>query len=596
MSLTQSAAETAPVAQPQPARAGRGLPGLILSGYLLAAVVVTWRLWADPAGRAQVGDPHDVDLFAWFLRYAATAVSHGRLPALITTSLNPPHGVSVMWNTSVLLPGVLLTPVTLLAGPQVSLTVLLTLGLAGSAAALFWVLRRWGAGLGAAALAGAVYGFSPALINSGIGHYHLVFAVLPPLIIDRVLRIVTGRAPPLRDGAWLGLLVAAQVFISEEMLVDTVLTALLLVAVAALGHPRSVPGRVRDAAVGLATGAFVSLVICGYPLLVQFRGPLREHSVQRGPWNGIPAFIVDPPGTELFHTAGGAAAAAGFNVGLTEVLGYLGWPLLAVLLAAAIRFWRDPRVRAAAVTWMVLELCSLGGVGEHVFVPDWLMPWHWIQGLPGMAQVLPDRFAIFADGAAAALLAFSLGLARSAAPETTAASRVPAWRRRAAVAVAVLAVLPLIPLPYQTAPVTPVPAGWQAAFGRLRLAPDARVLVVPIGNFGHTQAMRWQAETGEPGTMIGGYFVGPSATGQSTFDPSPTRLINIYVDRLWSGQRHANASSVAMIRPALKRWRPAAVVAVTGPDSGIARVLTGLFGRPSFRIGQVLAWRLAPPS
>jgi hypothetical protein len=591
MSLTQSAAETAPVAQPQPARAGRGLPWLILSGYLLAAVVVTWRLWADPAGRAQAGDPHDVDLFAWFLRYAATAVSHGRLPALITTSLNPPHGVSLMWNTSVLLPGVVLTPVTLLAGPQVSLTLLLTLGLAGSAAALFWVLRRWGAGLGAAALGGAVYGFSPALINSGMGHYHLVFAVLPPLIIDRVLRIVTGRGAPLRDGAWLGLLVSAQVFISEEMLVDTALAALLLIVVAALGHRRSVPGRVRDAALGLATGAFVALVICGYPLWVQFRGPLREHSVQMGPWNGIPAFIVDPAGTELFHTAGGAAAAAGFNLGLPEVLGYLGWPLLAVLLAAAIRFWPDPRVRAAAVTWVVLELCSLGGGGEH-FLPDWLMPWHWIQGLPVMAQVLPDRFAILADGAAAAVLAFSLDLARSGAAETSAAPHRQPWRRRLPVAVAVLAVLPLVPLPYQVAAVSPVPAGWQAAFARLRLAPDARVLVVPIGNVGHTQAMRWQAATGEPGSMIGGYFVGPGATGQAIFDPSPTRLINKYVDWLWSGRRHANASSVARIRPALKHWRPAAVVAVTRPDSGIARVLTGLFGRPSFRIGQVLAWRL----
>jgi len=602
MSLTQSAAETAPVAQPRPGRGGRGLPWLILSGYLLAAVVVTLRLWADPAGRAQVGDPHDVDLFAWFMRYAATAVSHGRLPALITTSLNPPLGVSLMWNTSVLLPGVVLTPVTLLAGPQVSLTVLLTLGLAGSAASMFWVLRRWGAGLGAAALAGAVYGFSPAMIDSGIGHYHLVFVVLPPLIVDRVLRIVTGRGGPLRDGAWLGLLASAQVFISEEMLVDTAVTVLLLVVVVALGHPRSLPARLGDAAAGLATGAVISLVLCGYPLWVQLRGPLHEHSVQKGPWNGIPAFLVDPPGTELFHTTGGAAAAAGFNLGLPEVLGYLGWPLLAVLLVAGIRFWRDARVRAAAVTWVVLELLSLGGGGEHVFVPDWLMPWHWIQGLPLMAQVLPDRLAIFADGAAAAVLAFSLDLARAPAPEASssasdsgsgsAAGNAPAWRRRIPVAVAVLAVLPLIPLPYQAAPVAPVPAGWQAAFARLHLAPGARVLVVPIGNVGHTQAMRWQAETGEPGTMIGGYFVGPGATGQAIFDPSPTRLINKYVDWLWGGRRLSSASSVARIHPALKHWRLSAVVAVTGPRSGIARVLTGLFGRASFQVGQVLAWRL----
>jgi len=56
-----------------------------------------------------------------------------------------------MWNTSLLLPGVLLAPVTLLAGPQVTLTLVLTLGFAGSAASLFAVLRRWGASVTAAA-------------------------------------------------------------------------------------------------------------------------------------------------------------------------------------------------------------------------------------------------------------------------------------------------------------------------------------------------------------------------------------------------------------------------------------------------------------
>jgi hypothetical protein len=140
--------------------------------------------------------------------------------------------------------------------------------------------------------------------------------------------------------------------------------------------------------------------------------------------------------------------------------------------------------------------------------------------------------------------------------------------------------------------VTPVPAGWQAAFARLRLAPDARVLVVPIGNVGHTEAMRWQAETGEPASMIGGYFIGPSPSGQAMFDPGPARPADKYVDWLWSGRRRAVASSAAQIRPALRYWRPAAVVAVTTPGSGIGRVLTALFGRPSFRVGQVLAWRL----
>ena len=106
---------------------------------------------------------------AWFMRYAADAVAHGHLPALVTTALNAPHGISLMWNNSVLFPAVVLAPVTLLGGPLASLTVLATLGYAGSAAAMYWLLRRHGASVLAGALGGAVFGFSPGMVNAGVG-------------------------------------------------------------------------------------------------------------------------------------------------------------------------------------------------------------------------------------------------------------------------------------------------------------------------------------------------------------------------------------------------------------------------------------------
>ena len=298
MSLVPSAVAPPPVAEHPPARAGRWVQWLVVGCYLLAALAVTWRLWADPAARAQAGDTGDVDLFAWFMRYDAVAIAHGHLPALVTTAMNAPRGVNLMWNTSVLLPGILLAPVTLLAGPQVSLTIMLTLGLAGSAASLFWVLRRWGASTGAAALGGAVYGFSPALVNSGIGHYHLQFAVLPPLIIDALLRILTGRGRVVRSGAWLGLLAAAQLFIGEELLAETALAAMVLVLVLAASHPRAVRDRVRDVAFGIGTSVAVVLLICGYALWVQFAGPLTQHNNPAGPdpFTNRLSFHVDPAG------------------------------------------------------------------------------------------------------------------------------------------------------------------------------------------------------------------------------------------------------------------------------------------------------------
>jgi hypothetical protein len=153
------ASSTVLAARPVPAAGARGerrvlmLAGL---GYLLAAVVVTMWLWRDPASRIVAGNPHDADQLAWYFRYDATAVAHFRLPALTTEAMNAPQGISVMWNTFMLLPGTLLAPVTLLAGPQVSLTLLMTIGFAGSAFAMFVVLRRWGASTLAAALGAAV--------------------------------------------------------------------------------------------------------------------------------------------------------------------------------------------------------------------------------------------------------------------------------------------------------------------------------------------------------------------------------------------------------------------------------------------------------
>ena len=428
MGLVPSAVKPPQTAEPPGLRTRPWTPWLVLALYLLGAVAVTWRLWADPASRMQVGDVTDVDLFAWFIRYSAESVAHGGLPALVTTAMNAPHGINLMWNTSVLLPGVLLTPVTLLAGAQTSLTLLLTLGYAGSAAAMYWVLRRWGVRIGPAALGGAVYGFSPALIAAAIGHYHLEFAVLPPLLIDALLRIVTGRGPAIKTGIWLGLLAAAQFFIGEELLVDTALAAVVVLVVVAVMVPHAVAGSVRRSAAGLAVAAGVALVICSYALWVQFHGPLAEHG---SPWksnhfrNRAAAFVT-PAGNLLLHTPSGAAAIARHPAYVAEYVAYLGWPLLVVLIVAAAWYWRDLRVRVAAVACAVLEILSLGGtqVVRGVTVPPVLLPWHWLAHLPVVSQMLPDRLSILADGLAAVVLAVSLDLALSAAQQ-------PRWRRRA---------------------------------------------------------------------------------------------------------------------------------------------------------------------
>ena len=631
-SATTVIAEVPEQERPAPPSGDRRAVALAAPYYLLAALAVTLWLWRDPASRTVAGNPYDADQLAWFLRYDATAIAHGHLPALITTAMNAPRGVSVMWNTFMLLPGALLTPVTLLLGPQTALNVFMTAGFAGSALAMFAVLRRWEVSGPAAALGGAVYGFSPAVLHSAIGHYDLQFAVLPPLIIHVVLRLATGRAGPVRGstvrgGLWLGLLVTAQLFITEEILAVTAIAGFVLVAVLAASRPRAVPAAVRRVGVGLGTAAGVTAVIAGYPLWVQFFGPLRQHG---SPFmldyfkNDLSSFVV-PSSYQLFHTTGSAAAAARYQGSLPEYLGYLGWPLLVVLAGAAIACWRRLPARAAAVACVVLGVFSLGGTllfgGHHH--PAIKLPWYWLQGLPLLESALPDRFCLVADGAAAALLAFAVDAAVPAFAAFAARrhrclglSRLSAgWRPAAVVlAAAVLAALPIVPKPLPVAAAAPVPHGWSAAFAWLRLPPSASVLVVPVPMSTFTEPLRWQADTGEPRSLVGGYFMGPGPHGRGYIDGNGTPPAGVYLNAMWifsqagppqaAGGKAPNAPPNATgylpvksvtntkMREQIRAWKVSAVVAVATPGSRLGRYLTAILGSPAVATGDVTAWRI----
>ena len=72
---------------------------------------------------------------------------------------------------------------------------------------------------------------------------------------------------------------------------------------------------------------------------------------------------------------------------------------------------------------------------------------------------------------------------------------------------AVLAVLPIVPRPLPAAAATPLPPGWSAAFAALQLPASATVLTVPVPMSTFTEPLRWQADTGQPATLVGGYFI-----------------------------------------------------------------------------------------
>jgi hypothetical protein len=295
-----------------------------------------------------------------------------------------------------------------------------------------------------------------------------------------------------------------------------------------------------------------------------------------------------------------------------------------VLVLAAVACWRRLPARAAAVACLVLGVFSLGGTllfgGHHH--PAIKLPWYWLQGLPLLESALPDRFSLLADGAAAALLA-SRGRGRPgfAAFATRRLPRLAAgWRPAAVVmAAAVLAILPIVPRPLPVAAATPVPAGWSAAFDALRLPPSASVLVVPVPMSTFTEPLRWQADTGEPRSLVGGYFMGPGPHGRGYIDGDGTPPAGVYLNALWvfsqagppqAGLPRAASGTAPNARPnatgnlpvksitntkmreQIRAWKVSAVVAVAAPGSRLGRYLTAILGSPAVATGDVTAWRI----
>jgi hypothetical protein len=552
---------------------------LVVSAYL------NWRLLGGIGDRMIAGNPDDIRLFVWYLEHDSWSVLHGHDPLLFQT-MNAPTGVNGMWNTSILLPALLMTPVTVLAGPLVSYNLLFVLGLAAGPVCALPLMRRF-ASNGAAAAAGAVaFGFSPAVVVSGLGHINLVLTGLMPLMLVLIYDIATGRRPPVAAGAALGLAAAGQLFTSEELLFQTGLAAAVGGLMVLITAPRTVHmAALSRVGRGLGIAFCVFLVICAGPLWLQFWGPLHQHG---SPFTlsfyeaDLRGFYV-PSHMFWLSTRSASAFAASYGGGPAEYMAYLGIPLLLAALAIGLARITDVRARMLLSTGLVFALFSLGGtLLVNGRLTNVRLPWGAVESLPVFGSALPARFALVVGLAAAGLLA--MGIDRLLATGW-------ALGHIAAVTLAVVCLAPLIPRPYTTTATGRVPAFFTGA--RLPVPAGSTVLVLPYPTGTQTQPLAWQAAAGMAFQMPGGYFIGPAAGGQAYVGgpgPRPTAAALIQIQQ---------GGTAPPITPALRAefwqdmayWRADAIVMGPGARAALTGFVWQLVQRPPQRVGGVLLWR-----
>jgi hypothetical protein len=563
----------------------RRTTAVVLAGYLAAALAVTWSWWTPLGGRVTAVNEPDAVLFSWLLGSTPRALADGRFP-LFSDLLNHPAGVNLMWNNGMALPGLVLAPVTYAFGGLATVAVATTIGLASSAGAAYLCLRALAVRVVPAAVGGALFGFSPAMLAQSLGHPDLMLNPLVPVMLLLSVRLLVDEHPRVRTAVLLGVTAGAQVLIGEEVLFGTgIAVAVLLIALAA-SRPRLavVRARVVTGRALLALGVF--LLVAGGPLAFQLWGPL--------PQTGSPfttayfaadlANYVVPTAQQALAPDAAIARSAAFPGGPEEHTAFLGWPLLLASALALAVFGRVLRVRVALLVALVMGVLALGDRltigGRATGIP---LPWGLVTDLPGFEHVLANRFALFTAGFVGAGLAFALDEA----------FRQERAARVTAALTAALALLPLVPAPLAGRDAPAVPAFFTTRAATDLACPGGSTLVLPYPGPRSTDPMVWQEAAGMSYAMPGGYFIGPAADGRAYVGGQPSATGRLFDQVRTDGNVPAITPGLrATFRADMARWRACSVVLGPTPHrDALLSLATGLIGGKPEDVDGVYVWR-----
>ncbi len=473
------------------------------SAFTVLALFVLQGQWRNLSNGYLYNSGQDQAMWEWFFAVAAHSVVHLENP-LWSDLQNYPLGVNLMANTAMFGLSIPLAPVTLLFGPTVTWAIALTIGLAGTACAWYWLFSRTvGASRGASALGGALCGFAPGMISHANGHPNFVVLFLLPVIASLVVAIArTG--PTTKKTIALGLVVALQIMLGEEPLLIFAMAFGLFALVYYVGTPRSFWPAVKNSWKSLPTAAVLALVLVAFPLYWQFFGPQSYSFLEHGAMGNDAKALTQFPTQSV-----GGVTTPGENVRInaTEENAYFGWPLLVLALVAAVWLWRVACARAAAATAVAVIVISLGSeliIGKKNTEIE--LPWQWLADTPLVESVLETRFAL----AAVPALALLLVLATDAAFKRGLRPIPAVW----SIALA-LALVPLLPTPLQVVERTATPQFFASGDWK-NYVDDGSVVTVPLPRPEDARPLRWQIESDMSFPLAGGYFVGPSDTEEKT--------------------------------------------------------------------------------
>ena len=325
-----------------------------------------------------------------------------------TSQMAAPVGVQLGFHSLMPLPGLLLTPVTLLFAPSFSYNLLVMLVPGLLSYAMYRAARLWLPSAIGAIAAGAFFGLSAMLTQQDWYHLNIALgAMFLPMALEASVRL--RRTPGRRQGIILGLVMGAAVLTDQESAVLAgIVTALTLVPWLVY-HPSW--AKLRPAALAVLLGAVIAspqiiamaqeiavgqLAIKQHPLAVSY----KQYGI------GLPGMFTPTPRVADFGL--GRLAGPFLHGRDNEGLPMFGTGLTVLALLGLAASWRCRSAWLLAALWAGCAALALGAslwIGKHQYLPlamTWhqtrvsaLMPYTWFVRIPGLSSFREaDRLAI----------------------------------------------------------------------------------------------------------------------------------------------------------------------------------------------------------
>ena len=511
----------------------------------------------------------------WDMAWLPFALGHG-LDPFISHLQFAPAGVNLLSNTGMLFPALLLSPVTVTAGPVAAFDVGLLAAPVVSGGCLYFVCRRLGTSWAGGLVAGTLFGFSPYLMyEAPFGHFNLTWLFFPPLAYYLLRRILLDEGPASRPGLVLGALVVVQYFTSTEILLDCVILAVPMTLIFLARHFRDGPRVPKRLLIALSCACLVALPLLAYPLWVTVAGP---YHVLLNPAKASGITLPNPA-----WLSASAPSPAGFFAQAGS--GFAG-PGAIVAAAAALSWSRQVRevahFAAGALIAFVLALGPSIRTARSVLLGT--SPIAWFAHVPLFRAIAPYRFSSLMVMFIALLCATTITQVSRRLAELGPSRRVAVARCTApALLAAAVLVLPLLADRFPSGVEhVELPAAVSAA-----VTPgdrNATLDVYPAAGVSNGDPLIWQALSSMSFRLTDGYAFIREPDGTIGFSPPPT-ITNILFA----------AAQLGTLRPGLTQAAQAAVAGDLRRSqvSGLVLLVNGTYAR---RLDQDMRQVLGPPT